>query len=67
MQHVLNALRDQEGNTSPLCARYMAKLIFNTATALFNKREIDISGVQKSPLDVFRDTIRDVVSSLQEG
>lgn len=62
LQRVLNAVKDQEKNTSSFCARYLAELILNTATSLFSRREISISGTKTSPLDVFRDTIRDIVS-----
>jgi hypothetical protein len=60
-QHVLNAVKDQEKNASSFCAGYLAELILNTTTSLFSKREINVSETRTSPLEVFRDTIRDVV------
>ena len=46
-----------------LSVEYVTELILSTATGMFNKKEIDFLDLKKSPLDVYRESILNVVST----
>jgi hypothetical protein len=64
LQRVLVALQAQ-GKTSTVSVEFLKELILSTATGLFYKREIEVLGKRKSPLDVYREAILTVVSQVQ--
>ncbi|KAJ5882526.1 ankyrin [Penicillium soppii] len=56
LQLVVSAFRAQK-NISSVSVEFMKDLILRTATGLFYKKEIDVLGKRKSPLDVYREAI----------
>ncbi|RDW90751.1 uncharacterized protein DSM5745_02526 [Aspergillus mulundensis] len=57
MQHMVNALNHQ-GKNSPTSDGSLIELIVNTAVGMFLRKNITIMDTRKSPLEVFRDSIR---------
>jgi hypothetical protein len=64
LQLVVSAFRAQK-NISSVSVEFMKDLILRTATGLFYKKEIDVLGKRKSPLDVYREAILTVVSRVR--
>lgn len=62
-QRVLSALRAQERNAQ-LSIEYLMEMILITATESFNRKDIKIFDLEKSPLDVYRESILNAVSTI---
>ncbi|KAL4903579.1 hypothetical protein BDW74DRAFT_155782 [Aspergillus multicolor] len=57
MQHMVNALNHQDKN-SPTSDGSLIELIVSTAVGMFRRKNITIMDTRKSPLEIFRDSIR---------